>query len=623
MFSQAMCECQCIPPFCADTNGDCTRTSNCGEVKWKDCTPGMNCPWYVNVLRAESCATSPDVPVGMWKIWITREECCKTNFANSDTCDIQLTGGDQPTRHPTIVALKDDFEVVPIKFDVMGLPDSTSVRQLKDEMAIVLRRVLIRLSERIPGLKVKNVEEKVVMNRSLEKSLRALAKDVTLYFNVNVVRDDDRQFGPLIIAAMRDSYDEVLTQIQTFTDTSYFGGGNLNLNFCTSQGGKFELCTGEVYNNPPQNQQVAWTPVPVPAEVSTQSGSENGGVGSLPVWGILLIVILIFWLLACLAGFIFFYCRDTNENKDVQNNIYMEDVKSRDGSRYMSRLSSVESTRSESSGSPDSSESTRSPAPRRNSRQLVLAVQQTRRSENSSFATSRSKKKQSRDPTMFYPGQEDAPDPDSDVLMITDGGSTSRRYYTEDPPLKPKRDPSTYVKGKYSRDPSMFSAEDPSNKVKRDPTMYVKGRRDPTMYVEGQHDPSMYVEGRRDPSMYAESSSASIYMDGNEERSAAYSVSAASSRSYASDRKDPSYYESNTVGSNRSESFCHQEPRVSGRSKKSKKKSKRNISGHRKSLQSDWDDEVQDDWGASLPHVHGAPPSDISRTDRQVKSFYK
>lgn len=61
MFNQALCECHCIPPFCADRNGDCTIQDDCGEVKWKDCTRGVNCPWYVNVLRAESCTTGPNV----------------------------------------------------------------------------------------------------------------------------------------------------------------------------------------------------------------------------------------------------------------------------------------------------------------------------------------------------------------------------------------------------------------------------------------------------------------------------------------------------------------------------------------------------------------------------------
>lgn len=156
------------------------------------------------------------VPEGIWDIWSTREACCKKNFANSKTCDIQLSGNvESPTRYPTITPPKDDnYEIIPLKFDVLGLPRDISMGELKAEMKTVLRRILIRLSERIAGLKVTDIKERVVVNRNLEKALRALQRDVTLYYNVYVVRDDDRDFGPLIINEIRDSYDEVLDQIQ-------------------------------------------------------------------------------------------------------------------------------------------------------------------------------------------------------------------------------------------------------------------------------------------------------------------------------------------------------------------------------------------------------------------------
>ncbi len=156
------------------------------------------------------------MPIGIWEIFNTRKACCNTNFAYSDFCDIQIgPDDDQPTRHPTIAAPEDDvYEVIPIKFDVMGLPEEISVRNIKDEMKTVLKRVLVRLSERIPGLKITNVEEKAVFDHNLLRTPRALEKDLTVYFNVYVLRDDEKKFGPLIIAELRDTYEEVLDQIQ-------------------------------------------------------------------------------------------------------------------------------------------------------------------------------------------------------------------------------------------------------------------------------------------------------------------------------------------------------------------------------------------------------------------------
>ena len=155
------------------------------------------------------------MPLGLWEIYITKKACCNTNFAYSEFCDVRADSEGVPTKHPTILAPEDDdVEIVPIKFDVMGLPDSISMRDLKDEMTTVLKRILLRLADRIPGLRIMEIEEKVVLNRNLLKALRSLKRDVTLYFNVHVVRDDDKKFGPLIIAELRDSYDEVLDQIQ-------------------------------------------------------------------------------------------------------------------------------------------------------------------------------------------------------------------------------------------------------------------------------------------------------------------------------------------------------------------------------------------------------------------------
>ena len=109
------------------------------------------------------------------------------------------------------------------------------MRELKEEMNIILNRILIRLSEKIEGLKVSNIEEKVVDDRGrrdlMQKALlllsqkstreeahrrHALENDVYLYYNVYVVRNENKKFGPLIISEMRNSYGygDVLEQIQ-------------------------------------------------------------------------------------------------------------------------------------------------------------------------------------------------------------------------------------------------------------------------------------------------------------------------------------------------------------------------------------------------------------------------
>ncbi len=87
------------------------------------------------------------------------------------------------------------------------------MRELKDEMSAVLKRILLRLADRIEGLRISEVEERVVLDRNLREVERRLRSE-TVYFNVYVVRDENKKFGPLIINAIRDSYDEVMEQVQ-------------------------------------------------------------------------------------------------------------------------------------------------------------------------------------------------------------------------------------------------------------------------------------------------------------------------------------------------------------------------------------------------------------------------
>eukprot|EP00571_Detonula_confervacea_P012358 CAMPEP_0172303322 /NCGR_PEP_ID=MMETSP1058-20130122/4864_1 /TAXON_ID=83371 /ORGANISM="Detonula confervacea, Strain CCMP 353" /LENGTH=477 /DNA_ID=CAMNT_0013014077 /DNA_START=29 /DNA_END=1458 /DNA_ORIENTATION=+ len=444
MFNQELCECQCIVPFCHDLFGDCTNPSNaCGGNPWVQCERGVNCPWFTNPLKLGGCTTGPNVLADVWDVYSTRDACCNSNFPYSDTCveDPNEEGG-PPTKHPTIDAPEDDdYEVVAIKFDIKGLPDGISMRKLKDETTTVMKRILIRMQDSITGLKISNVEEKVVLTRNLVKTLRerALETDVTLYYNVYIVRDDDKKFGPLIIQEIRDSYSEVLEQIQQFTDTNFFGG-DLDLNWCTSQNGKYEDCVNDNPSPP--------TPVRAPTPAFVQSGPDSGGdPGGDPLagWAIALIIIFVILLLCCIGYLVFVSCfKNYDDNKEVHNNIYMDD--GYDGYDGRSRASGYDRNR----GMDDKSRasgytSRRSQRTNEDCVQIVLAEPMDPKFDDDSFTvnTYGTKQKQGRDPTMYIPGQENRPDPDSGRSI--NSRSISSRRYLEDPPLKPKRDPTMYV----------------------------------------------------------------------------------------------------------------------------------------------------------------------------------
>ena len=65
MFDYEYCGCICIPPFCPDAMGDCTIPSGgCTDQQVNGgCQRGVDCPWWVNELKAESCSTGTTVRV--------------------------------------------------------------------------------------------------------------------------------------------------------------------------------------------------------------------------------------------------------------------------------------------------------------------------------------------------------------------------------------------------------------------------------------------------------------------------------------------------------------------------------------------------------------------------------
>jgi hypothetical protein len=69
---------------------------------------------------------------------------------------------ESPSKHPTIVVPEDEPEIVPIRFDVNGLPqnDAISMELLGKELRLVTTRVILQLAKSIQGLKILKVEER-------------------------------------------------------------------------------------------------------------------------------------------------------------------------------------------------------------------------------------------------------------------------------------------------------------------------------------------------------------------------------------------------------------------------------------------------------------------------------
>jgi hypothetical protein len=199
--------------------------------------------------------------------------------------------------------------------------------------------------------------------------------------------------------------------------------------------------------------------------------------------------------------------------------------------------------------------------------------------------TYKTAKKRRPDPSIYNPNAVD-PDggmtDDSGVLMLTMGEDPEvsidgHRRYMEDPPLKPKREPTMYVDGHAGEDASLYSAK------------YGQGS-------IGSANRYADAQSMEDPFGDYPAKQASMYMgtsDGEFQRGA----------------KDPSFYQSaNTAGDR---SFHTQDPSIGDKSGKSSgKKSTRS----RASIRRHVEESLASSWGDVM--------DGMGETKQKSKSFY-
>ena len=313
------------------------------------------------------------------------------------------------------------------------------------------------------------------------------------------------------------------TYSSTFTDVNYFTE-DVSVNICAMQNGNYDACAKEDPTSTPSTSLV----IPPPS-ISTPSATLVSDAGSkddegLAGWAISFIITLVLVFVCCVGYAIavvylgvancFDDCfRDRDDTKKAHNNIYWDDLSWNDRSRDdRSRDDRSRDDRSRDDRSRLSRQSRRmlaiengnSSATPKDHDSFSIGASRYSQSVNS-YVT---KHKISRDPTMYIPGHEDKPDPDSENWS---------------PPSNPKHDPTLYFDEVRPR-------KDPQLKLTRDPTMYIDGHRETDMYtiddstVEEAHNDENGLDkhsGRvtRDPSYFdMKGSEFSFYDDDNSKR---------------------------------------------------------------------------------------------------------
>ncbi|KAL7461262.1 hypothetical protein ACHAXS_001683, partial [Conticribra weissflogii] len=194
LWNENKCECECIPPYCPDTYGQCAATWVCNPTNpWFNCVRGIDCPWWRNPLKANSCATGPEVPPGIWEVWGSQTECCAL-YPQSDACRDFKQVSKRPTPFPTIgFASLPDTEIISVRFSGLTIPNGVIIEDFQNRLREAVKIVILDLAEQYSSLKILDLEYR-----------RANSRNEDLIFDITVPRESGVSYASIIHNSIKD-----------------------------------------------------------------------------------------------------------------------------------------------------------------------------------------------------------------------------------------------------------------------------------------------------------------------------------------------------------------------------------------------------------------------------------
>jgi len=225
LWSEKNCECLCIQPYCTDLSGRCAAMFTCNPTNpWANCVRGVDCPWWKNTLKENSCATGPEIPNGVWEVWPTQKECCAL-YPQSEVCETLNKKEEEnpPTPFPTIGAANlPDFEDVVVKFSGSNIPVDVSVVAFQKQLLDVLKIILLDLADEYNTLKILGLEYRSVDSR-----------DDDLIYDIQVTRQDGITFGSIIRDSIRENISFIFRDMIDWLDLQGIADSDyIDLQFC-------------------------------------------------------------------------------------------------------------------------------------------------------------------------------------------------------------------------------------------------------------------------------------------------------------------------------------------------------------------------------------------------------
>lgn len=162
-------------------------------------------------------------------------QCEEAGAINPEATTVTTT-----TTTSTTIKATNDIESVPLRFSLLGL--STAINDISgfknsmtQELEMALTRVAedmglisIRLQSNLVAMSSVSVFDRGLSIRNLQDESSESRQTIKLYYDFDVVKEQNQRYGPMLIQAIRDRRDEVLRSLQAST------------NYYISQ---FDLCT--------------------------------------------------------------------------------------------------------------------------------------------------------------------------------------------------------------------------------------------------------------------------------------------------------------------------------------------------------------------------------------------
>ncbi|KAL7470365.1 hypothetical protein ACHAXS_010581 [Conticribra weissflogii] len=272
LWNEEKCECDCIPPYCRHDLGECSALFTCTAINpWANCEPGLNCPWWDNPLKENSCATGSEVPPGIWAIYKSQSDCCAI-FPDAASCHpngILTPVTKAPTPYPTIGAASlPDTALITIALDGLPVPYGVNVRDFQNHIREILKTILLRLADGMDLLKILDIEYRPSGSREEE-----------MIFDIIIRREDGVDFQPIIVDAIKERLQYILDQTIIWlrynkVDVDGYYNNQLCFNF-----GNDVVCSTRAPTRfptpPPTNMKPSKHPSPRPTPRPTRYPTPN------------------------------------------------------------------------------------------------------------------------------------------------------------------------------------------------------------------------------------------------------------------------------------------------------------------------------------------------------------